>query len=356
MVIFRRSVRVRLVARAAALILAGSVASVAGNIADADEPRGLEFYFLDTEGGAATLIVTPAGESILIDSGNPGDRDAGRIAKAARDAGLSQIDHYITTHWHSDHVGGAAPLAKLIPIRQAYGHHIPDPLPEDINQELIAAWRSIATDPIWLSAGDTVKLRGSRGTPAPRLRIVAADGLVDGEKEGAGPVTKCDDQNDAMPEDTSDNARSVAMVLSFGPFDFFAGGDLTWNIEHKLTCPRRIVPKVDVYLADHHGIDVSNNPTLVSALGPEVAIVNNGPRKGAEPRTIALLLKEPGDTGLFQLHRNVREGAVNAEPARVANAAEQCRGEMLRLRVDRRGEHYAVEIPSRGTVRDYNSR
>ena len=84
--------------------------------------------------------------------------------------------------------------------------------------------------------------------------------------------------------------------------------------------------------------------------------MNNGPRKGAEPRTIALLLKELGDTGVFQLHRNVREGAVNAEPARVANAAEESRGEMLRLRVDRRGDHYAVEIPSRGAVRDYNSR
>ena len=71
---------------------------------------GLRFAFVDLEGGAATLIVKPAGESILIDSGNPGDRDAGRIAEAARQMGLSEINHYITTHWHSDHVGGAWPL------------------------------------------------------------------------------------------------------------------------------------------------------------------------------------------------------------------------------------------------------
>jgi beta-lactamase superfamily II metal-dependent hydrolase len=356
MAILRRFFRRRLLALAAASLFATVATIDARGIDSADEPHGLDLYFIDTEGGAATLIITPAGESILIDSGNPGDRDAGRIAAAAREAGLSQIDHYITTHWHSDHVGGAAPLAKLIPIRQTYGHRVPEPLPDDIKPELMAAWRGIATEPVWLSPGDALKLRGSRGASTPHLRIVAADGRVDGEKEGAGPITTCDDGNEAKPEDSSDNARSVAMLLSFGRFDFFAGGDLTWNIEHKLTCPKQIVPKVDVYLADHHGLDASNNPALVAALAPEVAIVNNGPRKGAEPRTIALLLKQVGDTGLFQLHRNVREGALNAESARVANDTEACRGEMLRLRVDRRGEHYAVEIPSRHAVRDYNSR
>ena len=327
-----------------------------GPAAATAEPRGLDFYFIDTEGGAATLIVTPAGESILIDSGNPGDRDSGRINAAAREAGLSQIDHYITTHWHSDHVGGAWPLSKLIPIRQAYGHRVPEPLPEDISADLITAWRGVAATPIFLSAGDSVKLKGGRSTPDPRLRILAADGRVEGEKEDAGPITKCDDGNEAKPADTSDNARSVVMLLTFGRFDFFAGGDLSWNIEHKLTCPKKLVPRVDVFLANHHGIDVSNNPTLVSALAPEVAIVNSGARKGAEPQTMALLLKQVGDVGVFQLHKNVREGAVNTEPARIANELEQCSGERLHLRVDPDGEHYTVEVPARHTVRNYDSR
>jgi competence protein ComEC len=320
------------------------------------EQRGLDIYFIDTEGGAATLIITPAGESILIDSGNPGDRDSGRINATARAAGLSQIDHYITTHWHSDHVGGAWPLSQLIPIRQAYGHRIPDPLPDDISRDLITAWRGVTGDPIFLSAGDSVKLRGSRGSPDPKLRILAADGRVDGEKDDAGPITKCDDGNEPMPEDASDNARSLVMLLSFGRFDFFAGGDLTWNIEHKLTCPKKIVPAVDVYLADHHGLDGSNNPALISALAPEVAVVNNGAQKGAEPRTMALLLKQVGDLGVFQLHRNVRQGALNTEPARVANDLEQCKGEHLHLRVNPDGEHYTVEVPARHASRAFESR
>src|SRR6266446_5647125 len=95
--------------------------------------KTLDIYFIDVEGGAATLIVTPLGESLLVDSGFPGERDAGRIAHVARDiAGLTQIDHYITTHWHQDHVGGSARLVQLIPLLHYYDHGIPATLSSDI--------------------------------------------------------------------------------------------------------------------------------------------------------------------------------------------------------------------------------
>src|SRR5438128_12699790 len=87
----------------------------------AAQRRGLDIYFVETEGGAATLIVTPAGESILIDSGNPGTRDAERIHKVATQiAGLKQIDHIIATHWHLDHYGGHGHLAELMPVKHFY--------------------------------------------------------------------------------------------------------------------------------------------------------------------------------------------------------------------------------------------
>jgi hypothetical protein len=113
---------------------------------------------------------------------------------------------------------------------------------------------------------------------------------------------------------------------------------------------------VDVYLVNHHGLDTSNHPALVAALKPEVAIVNNGPRKGAEPRTMELLMKEVGVVGVFQLHRNVRDGAINAESARIANDQEQCKGIPLQLRVEPRGDKYAVYVPSRDAERIYRSR
>jgi len=302
-----------------------------------DPNSGLRLAFVDVEGGAATLIVTPAGESILIDSGNPGDRDAGRIAAAARQMGVTEISHYITTHWHSDHVGGIGPLAKLIPVRATYGHRLPDPLPDDIN-------------------ADSISLRGKRGTPTPKLRVLAANGLVQGEKEGAPPVTTCDKGHEAKPEDTSDNARSLVLHLNYGDFDLLAGGDLTWNIEHKLVCPRHIVSKVDVYLVNHHGGDTSNNPALVEALAPEVAIVNNGPRKGGEPRTMALLIKQLRDVGVFQLHRNVRPDAVNTESGRIANIDEACTGQLITLQVEPSGGNFVVSVPSRHADRAFSAK
>ena len=316
---------------------------------------GLRFSFVDVEGGAATLIVTPAGESILIDSGNPGDRDAGRIAAAARQMGVTEISHYITTHWHSDHVGGIGPLARLIPVRAIYGHRLPDPLPGDINADLIAAWKAVSSTPTFLAAGDSITLRGKRGTPTPKLRVLAANGLVQGEKEGAPPITTCDKGHQAMPEDVSDNARSLVLLFNYGVFDLLAGGDLTWNIEHKLVCPRRIAPKVDVYLVNHHGLDTSNNPALIEALAPEVAIVNNGPRKGAEPRTMALLIKQLRDVGVFQLHRNVRPGAVNTETGRIANGEEACTAQLITMQVEPDGGGFVVSIPSRHAERAFSA-
>ena len=79
--------------------------------------RTLDIYSIDVEGGQATLFVSPSGESLLVDSGNPGDRDADRIAASAKDAGVSRIDYLVITHYDGDHVGGVKDVASRLPIR-----------------------------------------------------------------------------------------------------------------------------------------------------------------------------------------------------------------------------------------------
>ncbi len=321
--------------------------------------KTLDIYFVDTEGGAATLIVTPAGESLLVDSGNPGERDAGRIARAAKEvAGLKQIDHYITTHWHSDHVGGIAPLTRLIGVKRFYDHGPRSPIPPDVKPELMEAYRQVSQGKATtLKAGDEIKLKSNRALPPLRLRVLAADGIVLGEQPGAPQIQPCGKEFVPMPEDTSDNARSVAFLLSFGDFKFFDGGDLTWNTEHRLVCPANLVGPIDVFQANHHGLDISNNPALVQALAPRLAIINNGARKGGEPRTFATLKGVPGLEAIFQLHRNVRTTeADNTSPAFVANDEESCKGEFVKLSVEPNAKRYTVTVPSKGTSRTYQVR
>lgn len=320
-----------------------------------DSSRGLEIWSIDVEGGAATLIVTPAGESILIDSGSPGERDAGRIVQAARSAGLGAIDHAITTHYHLDHVGGIPGVAAVLPVKNYHDNGLPDPVTTDIRPQDVAAYRAAhGGSARTLHAGEEIALRPAGAVPL-RLRVVAGGGQILG---GGDPVlAACPRGHEGHPADPSDNGRSLALVLSYGDFDLFCGGDLTWNFEHRLACPERRVGPVDLFLVNHHGLDQSNHPALLEALGPRVAIMNCGAKKGCEPGTVKALKSLPGLEGFYQLHRNVRAGDEgNTIPAHIANEAEDCRGEPIRVHVAPGGKEYRVEVASRGGGESYASR
>jgi competence protein ComEC len=343
------------------LCLAFGIALVLCNPLAAEEaPRELSVVFIDTEGGAATLILTPAGESILIDCGNPGKRDAERIHKAAKSLSLKAIDHLIITHWHSDHYGGAEHLSKLIPIRKFYDRGIPEKLTEDPRgfPVLIKAYKKVTKEKsVTLKAGDEIKLNQVAGAPAVKLLCVCASGEVIAEKKGAKPSPFAKEHK-PHKADPTDNAKSLGFVLSFGEWRFLDLGDLTWNIEHKLVSPSDRIGPIDVYQGTHHGQTSSNNPVLIKTVSPRVAIHNNGPRKGGAVEVNRTLRALPDLKGLFALHRNL--GANDAENADVDKTANDGRkkqsGESIVLVVAKDAKSYTVRAGSKGKAFTYKTR
>jgi len=347
--------------RLSTLIIALATASTIGSptvYAGADDKR-LDLYFIDVEGGAATLIVTPAGQSILIDSGYPDNqgRDLNRILDVVRNvAKLQRIDFAAVTHWHLDHYGNHAALAAEIPIGRFYDRGIPDVLAEDPGFESrIADYRRAAQNQSRkLSAGDDFDL-ASPGAPL-KITIVTADRKVIPNTGEPNPFA---DRHVPQPDDPTDNAASLSILVQFGAFKFLVCGDLTWNIEGQLVTPNNPIGQVDLFMVTHHGLEVSNNPALVLAIDPVVAVMCNGPKKGGHANTQKTLREVKSLKALYQLHRNVALAADQQTPAEfIANSGETegCEGVWVKASVAPDGKSYTVQIGPEGKAATYQSR
>jgi beta-lactamase superfamily II metal-dependent hydrolase len=279
--------------------------------------KPLNVYVVDTEGGKAALWVAPGGQSLLIDSGNPGNRDLDRIMAAINDAGLKQLDFLISTHYHVDHIGGLQELAKRIPI----GHFI-DHGPSVEEREQVQGFQAAYAE-LYGKAKHTVVKPGDK-IPITGLdwRIVTSAGQVLKTPLAGGgkPNPACAGiaPKDASP--TDDNGQSVGSVITFGQFRAIDLGDLLWNKENELMCPNNPIGTVDAFFVTHHGLDQSNSPALVHAVQPRVAIMQNGTRKGAGTETMKTMWSSPGLEDIWQLHWSYNAGIeLNSAGVFIAN-------------------------------------
>ena len=287
--------------------------------------KPLQFYFVDVEGGQATLVVSPSGESLLIDTGWPGyeGRDADRILAAAHQAGLKQIDYVLITHYHRDHVGGVPQLVDGIKVG-TFVDHGPNLDDSQVTRADYAAYEKA------IAGHAHVLVKPGWGLPIKgiQVRVISAAGEhITEPLPGAGQANSFCAAEPVAAVDDTENARSVGVMITYGQFRFLDLGDLTKKIELEIACPDNLLGKVDLFLVSHHGADLSNPKALVWALHPQVAIIDNGARKGASPAAWQVVHDSPGLQDLWQLHYAEESDKLhNTDPERIANVKENCEG------------------------------
>lgn len=300
--------------------------------------KDLNIYFVDVEGGQATLIVAPSGESMLVDTGwlGYGGRDAERIAAVAKHARLKKIDYVLITHYHLDHVGGALDLSERIPVG-TFIDHGPDTETGKMASELDANYQKALANSkhLVVKPGDSIPLKGVD------IKVVAANGEhIAAPLAGAGQPNPACSTTPEKQADPTENGRSVGFVLTFNSFRFVDLGDLTWNKELGLVCPKNLIGGADVFLVTHHTADLSNSPATVAAIHPKVAIMNNGAKKGGSPSAWKIVRSSPGLEDIWQLHFAVAGAKdTNAPDTFIANVDAQCEGKYIELTVQPDGTY-----------------
>ncbi len=337
------------------------------------QSRNLEIYWVDVEGGAATLIVSPSGESMLIDTGfEVGDRDAKRIYAAAQHAGLKKIDYVVISHYHADHVGGLPALSKMIPLGRFYGRG--DEI-EPVNQKWFDNFRTASAGKRTIvKPGDHIPIKGVDAL------VVSSDGkLLDKPLAGGGPNALCanaEQKAAAGPE----NQNMVSTLLTFGKFKMLALIDLDWAKEMELVCPVNKLGTITLYQSGRHGaFDGAGAPALLGAIRPQVVVINNGPRKGLgqtddavrsvtpasvkpapfERNAYARLAKIPGVEGIWQGHLSLldKDPSHNTSEQMIANLEDtaDCKGNWIKASVEP-GGRFTITNGRNGFSKTYVAR
>jgi beta-lactamase superfamily II metal-dependent hydrolase len=330
----------RLVRTAAFILLAVSALPAA---------KTLNMYMIDVEGSKAFLLVSPSGQSMLIDAGIPGSeqngRDTNRIVEACKAAGVKKIDFMVVTHYDGDHVGGVPALAARMPIG-TFVDHGENVQINDFTLKVVKDYMDVATKGkrVVVKAGDKIPIKGFDAQV-----VMAAGKAITQPLPGAGqPNPLCDttprktwglnSRGILDNQDTNENSHAIVLLVTYGKFRMLDPADLTWNMDREMFCPVNRIGTVDLYMTANHGMDVANSPLMVHALQPRVVIADNGPRKGGSPDVFKTVESSPGLEDYWQEHYLIASGdKANVAPDFIANIEGSPDGKMIKVSVEQDG-------------------
>jgi beta-lactamase superfamily II metal-dependent hydrolase len=302
--------------------------------------KTLDMYVVDTEGGKALLIVSPSGQSMLLDTGFPtnNDRDTNRIVEAANVAGVKKLDVLVTTHYDVDHVGNVTSVVAKIPV-VTFVDHGPAAVDDERTVASVKAYDALVVKAkhMVVKPGDKIPFAG-----VDVLVVTSAGVALKTPLQGAGAPNRFCAETKPMTwaevnEDTSENANAVGLLFTFGKFRMLDLADLTWNKEIALMCPNNPIGSVDLFMVSHHGNDISNSPALVKALNAKVAIMNNGERKIGAAQVIKTIKSAPGMQALYQEHWSANAPYDNPTDEFLANLHDSPDGKYIKVSAEQSG-------------------
>jgi beta-lactamase superfamily II metal-dependent hydrolase len=330
-----KSSTMRLIQTAAVVLLMVSALSAA---------KTLDMYVIDVEGGKSLLLVSPSGQSMVIDTG--GGREVNRIVEACKAAGVKQIDYMVVSHYDGDHVGGVPALEARVPMVTFVDHGANVQLNDSGYTKNVDAYMALAAKGkhIVVKAGDRIPIKGFDA-----LVVMAAGKAITAPLKGAGqPNPACDttprkvwglDERGILDNhDTNENSQAITLLVTYGRFRMLDPADLTWNKDRELFCPVNRVGTVDLYMTANHGMNNANSPVMVHALRPRVVIADNGARKGATAETFQTVESSPGLEDYWQAHYLIAGGEkANTKPDYIANIEGSPDGKWIKISVQRDG-------------------
>ena len=298
--------------------------------------KTLDMYVIDTEGGKALLLISPSGQSMLVDAGFPGfnERDAMRIERAAQAAGVKKFDFLVVTHYDLDHVNNVPATVARVPAG-TFVDHGPSVAQNESSTKAVAAYLEVAAKAkrLIVKPGDQIRFKG-----VDVLVVTSAGRAIRIPVKGGGsPNSFCENVPPRPQPDTSENAQSVGLLYTFGKFRMLDLGDLTWNKELELMCPNNPIGKVDLFMVSHHGNDLSNSPALIHALRPKVIIMNNGVKKVGAPVVLKTIQASPGLQAAYQLHWSANAPQDNPPDEFIANLQDSPDGNWIKVSVESNG-------------------